>query len=128
MIRGLFMNKSIIADKSFSFAKNIIMLYKSLNDKNKEYIISKQVLRSGTSIGANVIEALSGQSKKDFLAKMCISIKEADETEYWLKLLLETGYIKKELGRKLIEQCTELSKILNAIIKTTTKSVTNDKC
>lgn len=122
------MNKSIIADKSFSFAKNIIMLYKSLNDKNKEYIISKQVLRSGTSIGANVIEALSGQSKKDFLAKMCISIKEADETEYWLKLLLETGYIKKELGRKLIEQCTELSKILNAIIKTTTKSVTNDKC
>jgi four helix bundle protein len=113
------MNHSIIAEKSFNFAKSIVYLYKQLTENNKEYIMSKQILRSGTSIGANIKEALRGQSKKDFLAKMCISMKEADETEYWLKLLMETGYINEKESEKLLEDCQEISKILNAIIKTT---------
>lgn len=81
--------------------------------------MSKQLLRSGTSIGANVKEALRGQSKRDFLAKMYISMKETDETEYWIQLLIETDYINKENGIKILNDCQEISKILNAIIKTT---------
>lgn len=113
------MNNSIIADKSFDFSKNIVFLYKKLTAENKEFIMSKQILRSGTSIGANIREALRGQSKKDFFAKMYISMKEAYETEYWLQLLIETGYIDKGKGQKLLSACEEISKILNAIIKTT---------
>ncbi len=113
------MGESIIADKSFQFAKSIVYLYIKLTNQNKEYIISKQVLRSGTSIGANIKEALRGQSQRDFLAKMYISMKETDETEYWIKLLTDTGFVDEEEGNKLLSDCQEISKILNAIIKTT---------
>lgn len=112
------MNQSIIADKSFEFAKSIINLYKELTEIKREFIMSKQLLKSGTSIGANVREALRGQSKKDFLAKIYIAIRESDETEYWLELLLDTGYID-EKNKMILKKCEELSKILNAIIKTT---------
>lgn len=117
------MNKSIIANKSFNFSKNIVYLYKYLVEHKKEYIMSKQLLRSGTSIGANVKEALRGQSKKDFLAKMYISMKETDETEYWIQLLIETEYIDKVKGKKILKDCQEISRILNAIIKSTKKSL-----
>jgi four helix bundle protein len=111
------MRQSVVADKSFEFAKNIVILYKQLTEK-REFIMSKQLLRSGTSIGANVREALRGQSKKDFLSKMYISMKETDETEYWLKLLIDTGYID-DSSKVLLNDCKEISKILNAITKTT---------
>jgi len=113
------MNHSIVAEKSFDFAKKIVNLYKKLTINNREYIMSKQILKSGTSIGANIKEALRGQSRKDFLAKLYISIKETDETEYWLQLLAETGYIDEEQSKSLLKDCREISRILNAIIRTT---------
>ncbi|EKQ51169.1 MULTISPECIES: four helix bundle protein [unclassified Clostridium] len=112
------MKQSVVADKSYKFAKNIVELYKQLTEIKKEFIMSKQLLKSGTSIGANIREALRGQSKKDFLAKMYVSIKETDETKYRLQLLYDTGYID-EVSYTLLGDCEEISKILNAIIKTT---------
>jgi len=84
------MGNSIIADKSFTFAIRIIKLYKWMCKEKREFVLSKQILRSGTSVGANVAEALQGQSKRDFLMKMNIALKEASETKYWLRLLKET--------------------------------------
>lgn len=88
--------ENVIVEKSKSFALRIIRLYLYLCSEKNEYILSKQLLRSGTSIGANVKEAIRGQSKADFYAKMNISLKEASETEYWLELLHESGYIEKK--------------------------------
>ncbi|MHC6179282.1 four helix bundle protein [Clostridium sp. JNZ X4-2] len=111
------MSSNIIEEKSFQFAVDIVNLYKELCKKNREYIISKQLIRSGTSVGANVKEALRGQSKRDFLSKMNIALKEANETEYWIELLIETGYISEE--NIMLYKCKELCKILNSIVKTT---------
>ena len=108
-----------IAMKSKKFAIRIVNLYKYLMREYKEFVLSKQVLRSGTSIGANVREALQGQSKKDFLCKMNISLKEASETEYWLEILYETGYIDEILFQSLYADCNELNRILIAIVKNT---------
>ena len=102
-----------VKDKSFQFALEIISLYKYLTSEKKEYVLSKQILRSGTSIGANIEEALSSQSKKEFIEKLNISLKEARETSYWLRLLNASGYIQKN---DLIEKSEELSKILTSII------------
>ena len=85
--------ENVIENKSFGFAVRIVKLYKYLCDKKKEYVLSKQLLRSGTSIGANVKEAIRGESELDFYHKMAIALKEAGETEYWLELLHESGYI-----------------------------------
>ena len=117
------MTNSIIEDKSFDFAIDIVDLYKKLSTNNKNYVLLNQILRSGTSIGANVKEGLRGQSKKDFLAKMYIALKEADETEYWILLLIETGFIENDLGNEILNKCREISKILNSIIKTTKKKL-----
>ena len=117
------LTNSIIADKSFDFAIDIVDLYKKLSTSNKNYVLLNQILRSGTSIGANVKEGLRGQSKKDFLAKMYIALKEADETEYWILLLVETGFIENDLGNEILNKCREISKIFNSIIKTTTKKL-----
>lgn len=98
------MKENLIADKSLKFAKRIYFLYKSLTEEKKEYIISKQILRSGTSIGANVEEAIGGQSKKDFLSKFSIAYKEARETHYWIRLLYEVkifGSIQKSTKQNL---------------------------
>ena len=103
--------------KSFDFALEIIGLYKILTEQ-KEYILSKQLLRSGTSIGANVKEALSGQSKRDFLAKMYIALKEAQETEYWLELLSQSKLVSIVFS-KYLKEITEIIKILSSITKTT---------
>ena len=109
--------ESVIGTKSFNFAVRIVNLYKYLTQQKKEYILSKQLLRSGTSIGANVKEAIRGQSKADFYAKMNISLKEASETEYWLELLHESGYIEEKPFVSIYEDCQELIKILVTITK-----------
>ena len=110
---------TIISTKSFNFAIDIINTYKTLCYTHKEYVLSKQILKSGTSIGANIREALRGQSKKYFLAKMYIALKESEETKYWLLLLIECNYIDKNEGELLLNKCSELSRILNSIVKTT---------
>lgn len=90
---------NFVYDKAFSFAIKVVNLYKYLCDKKNEYVLAKQVLRSGTSIGANIREALEAQNKKDFIHKLSISLEEAAETEYWIELLITTGYIEKNIWR-----------------------------
>ena len=107
-------------DKSFTFAIQIVNLYKRLAAQY-EYVLSKQVLRSGTSIGANVAEAQRAQSSQDFNAKMYIALKEAQETVYWLMLLRETEYIDKNTANQRISECEELIKMLAATTKTVAK-------
>ena len=107
-----------IVEKSKAFALRIIRLYKYLCETHKEFILSKQLLRSGTSIGANVREALRGQSKPDFYAKMNISLKEASEAEYWLELLHESNYIDQASFNSIYADCQEIIKLLAAITKT----------
>lgn len=112
------MGKSIGYDKAFNFSIRIVKLYQYLcNDKN-EYILSKQVLRSGTSIAANMKEALYGQSKKDYISKMHIALKEASETEYWIDLLKATDYIDETMHKSISKDCIELIKILISTVKT----------
>ena len=111
------MKKNIIQEKSFSFALSIIVLYKELQEE-REYIISKQVLRSATSIGANVEEAIAGQSRKDFINKLSISLKEARETRYWLRLLQESELTSIDVS-DYQNQALEIVNILSAIVKTT---------
>lgn len=112
-------DNNIIKDKSRNFAIRIIRLYKYLCEEKKEFVLSKQLLRSGTSIGANVNEALCGISKKDFLAKMYIAYKEAAESMYWLDLLVTTEYINEKEYDSINSECEELKKLLSSITKTT---------
>lgn len=109
---------NIIVDKSKAFALRIIRLYQYLKNEKSEYVLSKQLLRSGTSIGANVKEAIRGQSRADFYAKLNISLKEASETEYWLELLHESGYVEEKAFKSIYADCQELIKLLVAITKT----------
>ena len=111
------MKDNIVVNKSKTFAIRIIRLYQYLLSEKKEYILSKQLLRSGTSIGANIKEAIQGQSKKDFIAKLKISLKEASETEYWLDLLHETDYLDNNQFISINNDCVELIKLLTSIIK-----------
>ena len=113
------MSNSIIRDRSFQFSLKIIKLYNYLRFTQNEFVLSKQLLRSGTSIGANVREALRGQSRADFLSKMSISLKEAEETDYWLELLTMSNYLNNYEENSLGIECRELCKILSAIVKTT---------
>lgn len=112
--------KNIIKDKTFEFAKEIVYLYKNLTE-NKEFVLSKQLLRSGTSIGANVREAEHAQSKADFIHKMSIALKEANETEYWLDLLFETKYLSVEEFQSIKNKNIEILKLLTSIINTSKK-------
>jgi four helix bundle protein len=109
---------NVIVEKSMNFAVRIVNLYKYLKDKQSEYVLSKQVLCSGTSIGANVKEATRAQSKADFNTKMHIAMKEAVETEYWLELLEKTEYITKSQAESILADCVEIIKILISITKT----------
>ena len=111
------MKDNIVVNKSKTFAIRIIRLYQYLLSEKKEYILSKQLLRSGTSIGANIKQAIQGQSKKDFIAKLQISLKEASETEYWLDLLHETDYLDNNQFISINNDCVELIKLLTSIIK-----------
>ena len=110
-----------IQTKSYAFALRIVKLYRFLCNEKKEYILSKQLVRSGTSIGANVEEAQGGISRADFSNKMSIAYKEAKETHYWLRLLYATDYIDKKSFDSIIEDCDEICKILFSIIKKTRK-------
>ncbi len=112
------MKENIIQQKSFQFAVRIINLYKYLINDKKEFVLSKQILRSGTSIGANIEESIGGQSEKDFLSKLSIAYKEARETIYWLKLLKETDYISKNEFESIFNEADEICKILAKIIIT----------
>lgn len=111
------MNNPIV-EKSKKIALRIVHLYKELTDNRKEFVLSKQILRSGTSIGANVRESQRGESKADFIHKLSISLKEADETQYWLELLLEGDFITKEEFNSFNEDVSEIIRLLTAIIKT----------
>lgn len=112
------MSESIIKNKSFAFAVRVVNLYKLLVGERKEFIMSKQILRSGTSIGANVNEALSGESKADFIHKLGISQKECAETLYWLELLKETKYITNDEFAGISNDVIEIMKIIKSIIIT----------
>ena len=112
-------NRSIIYQKSYSFALEIINIYKQISIERREFILSKQLLRAGTSIGANVNEAISGESKKDFVRKLGISLKEARETIYWFSLLKDSYFLIQEQFTSLNDSCNSLIKILSSIILTT---------
>jgi four helix bundle protein len=115
--------ESILRDKSYSFALRIVKLYKHLVDQHKEYILSKQILRSGTSIGALVREAQYAQSVKDFVNKLSIALKEANETEYWMILLKDAEFITKKMHDNMRPDITELKKILTSSINTAKKNL-----
>ena len=112
------MRENVLKDKSYNFAIRTVKLYKYLVGEQKEFVLSKQILRSGTSIGANVEEANSGQSKKDFIAKLSISLKEAKETHYWLRLLHDCDYLNQQMFDSLLSDCNEIISLLTVIIKT----------
>jgi len=116
------MKESIIQKKSYHFAIRIVNFYKYLTNQKKEYILSKQLLRSGTSIGANVEESLGGQSRKDFIAKLSIAYKEARETNYWIRILRDTSIIDEKIALSLLSDCDELLKIIGSIQKTSKKN------
>lgn len=110
--------ENIIQTKSYEFSIKVVYLYRFLSEEKREYVLSKQLLRSGTSIGANVEEGIGGQSAKDFFAKLNIAYKEARESHYWLRLLKDTGYLEVEKATEYINDCDELLRIIGSIIKT----------
>lgn len=119
---------NIIQSKSYTFALRIIRLYKYLVHDKNEYVLAKQILKSGTSIGANVEEAIQGESSADFVHKLAIALKEANETRYWLNLLRDSEIINNdENTQSLIEDCSEIIKLLTAIIKTSKKKSLSPK-
>jgi four helix bundle protein len=112
------MKDNIIRDKSYAFAIRIVKLYKYLCEEKKEFILSKQLLRSGTSIGTNIEEAIGGQSEKDFYSKLTIAYKETRETHYWIRLLTDTEYLTKEQSDSILNDIEELLRIIGSIQKT----------
>ena len=117
------MKESLVYDKAFKFAVRVVNMYKHLSKEQHEYTLSKQVLRSGTSIGANIKEAVQASSKRDFLMKMNIALKEASETDYWLELLKATDYVDAKASESIINDCRELNKIIASIVKTTKENL-----
>ena len=109
--------ENIVADKSFRFAIRIVNLYKHLCSEQKEFVLSKQLLRSGTSIGANIAEAQQAQSRPDFLTKMNIAQKETSESKYWIRLLNATDYLSNAEAESIYADCCEIEKLLVTIIK-----------
>ena len=118
-----------LKDKSYAFAVRIVKMYKYLCDKKHEYVLSKQVLRSGISIGANIVEANGAISKDDFSAKMSIAYKEALETKYWLDLLKDSGYLESKGYDELYQEADEISRMLFAVLKSTgrVRSISKDQ-
>lgn len=112
------MKTNILKEKSYKFALRMIKLFQYLSNEKKEFILSKQVLRSGTSVGANIEEAYQGESKADFVHKLAIANKEAFETHYWLRLLRDSDYLESKIADSLIVDCDELQRMLVSSIKT----------
>ena len=110
---------NIVEEKSFEFSVRIVNLYKYLTTARQEYVMAKQLLRSGTSIGANICEAQQAQSIMDFLSKMSIALKEAYESDYWLRLLQKTEYLNKDEYNSIISDCRAITKLLVTIVKST---------
>ena len=121
------MKENLLIDKSIHFASRIVKLYQYLIKNKKETIISKQIVRSGTSIGANVNEANYGQSKADFISKLHIALKETAETEYWIRLLYMSEYIDEKTNSTLLDECLEIKRILIASINTAKENITDKK-
>ena len=117
------MGENVVLIKSKTFAIRVVKLYQWMTECRKEFVLVKQLLRSGTSIGANIREAHHAQSKREFVAKMNIALKEAAETEYWLELLHESGYLNKTEFDSIYADCVELNRLLVAIVKTTTQNI-----
>ena len=115
--------ENVVLEKSFSFAVRVVNAYRYLNESKKEYILSKQLLRCGTSIGANIEEAMGAQSKKDFVSKLSIARKEARETHYWVRLLEATKFFNESESRSLLNDIDEILKILTQIILTTKSQI-----
>jgi len=113
---------NVVKDKSYEFALRIIKLYQYLVREKKEYVLAKQILRSGTSVGANVEEAIGGQTRKDFFSKMTIAYKESRETHYWIRLLKDSEYLESKHADSILSDCEELLKIIGSIIKTMKKN------
>ncbi len=113
----LMMRKNIVKEKSFAFAVRVVKLYQFLVNEQKEYVISKQLLRSGTSVGANIREAEHAETKKDFIHKMAIAQKEINETLYWLELMETTNYLTKEQFYSMNNDAVEIIKLITTIIK-----------
>jgi four helix bundle protein len=116
------MKENIVKDKSYAFALMIIQIFQVLNKEQKEFILSKQLIRSGTAIGALIMESEHAQSKADFVNKLNIALKEANKTVYWLRLLVDSGYLGNESADLLIEDCKELIRLLASIVKTLKES------
>ena len=116
-------DNNIIEEKSFEFAVRIVNLYKYLTAEKQEFVMSKQLLRSGTSIGANISEAQQAQSPMDFLSKMSIALKESYESDYWLRLLHRTDYLSKDEYKSIITNCRAISRLLVSIIKSTKNNI-----
>ena len=114
-------NENVVLTKSYNFAVRIVKMYQHLSINKKEFVLSKQILRSGTSVGANIEEAIGGISKADFRAKMSIAYKEARETDYWLRLLKDTGYLEVESFNSIRNDLNELLRLLYSIIKSCSK-------
>lgn len=112
------MKESVLREKSYKFALRIVKLNRFLNKEKKEFVLSKQILRCGTSIGANIVEGNRAESSADFIHKLGVALKESFETEYWLNLLKDTEYISAKQAESLIFDCNELQKMLIASIKT----------
>ncbi len=121
------MSKSILRDKSYLFAIRIVKLSQFLQSEKKEYILSKQIIRSGTAIGALIKEAEFGQSKPDFINKLYVALKEANETEYWIMLLKDTDYLNQNEFESIVEECRELIKMLVSSIKTLKQLTTKNE-
>lgn len=117
------MNESILRTKSYKFAIRIVNFFQFLRKEKKEYVLSKQILKSGTAIGALIKEAEFGQSRADFVNKMQIALKEANETDYWLNILRDTGFINDKMFQSLNDDCQELIKLLVATVKTAKKRI-----
>lgn len=116
-----------VVKKSFEFAIQVVKAYKFLCNEQKEFVLSNQLLRSGTSIGANVKEAVRAETKADFVHKMQVALKEASESEYWIELLEQTDYFNDKQARILLEKCREVIRLLTSIIVTAKKSMTLKK-
>jgi len=114
---------NVIKEKSFAFAIRIVNLHRFLSTEKKECVLSKQLLRAGTAIGALVREAEQAESKPDFVHKMAIALKEANETEYWILLLRETGYLTAKEGESILDDTVELLKLLTSIINSTKRGL-----
>jgi four helix bundle protein len=117
------MKNNVVKEKSFEFAIRMVNLYKNIHSVKKEFVLSKQLLRSGTAIGALVREAEQAESKPDFIHKMAIALKEANETEYWILLLYKTDYLAKDAFEPISKDVDELIRLLTSIIKTTKANI-----